>query len=401
VSVLYRPVEQLISRTTAEHRARGGSDGDYLRVVAAIQGVLVVLALLVGLALRGPLEDGLFGGERAFYWVFVISVPAYAVSYFARGVLSGHARFGGYGALMLGESVIRCLFALTVALGLASGHIVVAVGIAAAPLASLVIVPAIALLRRGTPATPAGAGERALTLGGGSAFAASVLLINASEQAFLNGGPLIVNATAASAGAVVAGYAFNVLLIARAPLQLFQAVQAAILPHLSFLRARGETDPFRASVHATLAAIGVFAGAVALVMAVAGSTVMRLLFGEGPDYANAGLALIALGMGAYLCASTLSQAALAGLRAGRASGAWVVAAAVFCTAVALPRPDDVVLRLEIAFTVAACLLAVLLHRLLPRAADAVSPPPPSSASGGSASPGPGRRRGPARSGPPG
>jgi O-antigen/teichoic acid export membrane protein len=211
------------------------------------------------------------------------------------------------------------------------------------------------------------AGDPALTIGGGAGFTASVLLITLSEQAFLNAGPLLINATAATAGAVLAGFAFNVLLIARAPLQLFQAVQAAILPHLSFLRARGETDPFRASVHATLAAIGVFAAAVAVVMAVAGSAVMTLLFGSGPDYENAGLALIALGMGAYLCGSTLSQAALAGRRTGAASVAWLASAAVFATAVALPRPADAILRLEIAFTASACLLALLLHRLLPRA----------------------------------
>ena len=51
------------------------------------------------------------------------------------------------------------------------------------------------------------------------------------------------------------GFTFNVLLIARAPLQLFQAVQTSILPHLTRLGARGETDPFRRSVNVTLVAI--------------------------------------------------------------------------------------------------------------------------------------------------
>ena len=62
------------------------------------------------------------------------------------------------------------------------------------------------------------------------------------------------------------------LLIARAPLQLFQAIQTSILPHLTRLGARGETDPFKRSVNVTLTAIAGFAGAVALVMAVAGPT---------------------------------------------------------------------------------------------------------------------------------
>ena len=55
-----------------------------------------------------------------------------------------------------------------------------------------------------------------------------------SEQTFLNAGPLLVNATA---GAAAAGFIFNVLMIARAPLQLFQAVSTSLLPHLTRLRA--------------------------------------------------------------------------------------------------------------------------------------------------------------------
>ena len=43
----------------------------------------------------------------------------------------------------------------------------------------------------------------------------------------------------AVAGAAVAGAVFNVLLITRAPLQLFQAVQTSLLPHLTGLE---ETD---------------------------------------------------------------------------------------------------------------------------------------------------------------
>ena len=87
-----------------------------------------------------------------------------------------------------------------------------------------------------------------------------------SEQTFLNAGPLLVKATEGSGGAALAGFTFNVLLIARAPLQLFQAVQTSILPHLTRLRAGGERDPFARSVNLTLTAIAAFAACVALVM---------------------------------------------------------------------------------------------------------------------------------------
>ena len=66
----------------------------------------------------------------------------------------------------------------------------------------------------------------------GGGFAAAVLLIMFSEQAFLNAGPLIARGLQ---GAAAAGFIFNVLMIARAPLQLFQAVSTSILPHLTSL----------------------------------------------------------------------------------------------------------------------------------------------------------------------
>ncbi len=97
VSVLYRPVEQLLSRTIAERDAHGRTGSEHLRVAASIQLALGALFAVAALALRGPLQDDLFGGSETLYWVLVASVLAYAVSYFARGFLAGSRRFGLYG----------------------------------------------------------------------------------------------------------------------------------------------------------------------------------------------------------------------------------------------------------------------------------------------------------------
>ncbi len=144
-----------------------------------------------------------------------------------------------------------------------------------------------------------------------------------SEQTFLNAGPLLVKATEGARGAALAGFAFNVLLIARAPLQLFQAIQTSILPHLTRLRASGETDPFRRSVNLTLIAIAGFAGCVALVMLAVGPWLMGVVFGGDFDYERGGLVLVSIGMGLYLSAATLNQALLAHGRARQAAIAWV------------------------------------------------------------------------------
>jgi O-antigen/teichoic acid export membrane protein len=368
VSVLYRPVEQLLSRTIADHDARGVAGTEHLRIAATIQLALAAVFLVGALALRGPIEDDLFGGSSALYWILVVAVLAYAASYFARGYLAGHRLFPLYGGLVLMEATSRCLFALAVAIGIAEGQTAVALGMAAAPIVSLAVVPP-ALARRIAPqeSSEPEPTEPVFTLAKGMGFAAAVLLVMVCEQTFLNAGPLLVKATADSGGAALAGFTFNVLLIARAPLQLFQAVQTSILPHLTRLRATGHTDPFARSVNVTLTAIGAFAGAVALVMLAAGPQVMDLLFGGDFDYERGGLVLVSIGMGLYLSAATLNQALLAHARARQSAACWVACAAAFVLFLVLVEFDDRVLQVEVAFTAAAALLSSSLYALYRRA----------------------------------
>jgi O-antigen/teichoic acid export membrane protein len=382
VSVLYRPVEQLLSRTIADHDARRIAGTEHLRIAATIQLALGVAFAVVALVLRDPIENDLFGGSSTLYWVLLVAVLAYAASYFARGYLAGHRLFPLYGGLVLMEASSRCLFALAVAIGIAEGQSAVALGMAAAPIVSLAVVPP-ALARRLAPsaATPdadpalldaaareePAAREPEFTLARGAGFAAAVLLIMLCEQTFLNAGPLLVKATEDNGGAALAGFTFNVLLIARAPLQLFQAIQTSILPHLTRLRASGESDPFRRSVNLTITAIVAFAGSVALVMLVAGPQVMDLLFGGDFDYERGGLVLVAIGMGLYLSAATLNQALLAHGMAAHASACWAGAAAGFVLFLLLADFDDRVFQVELAFVAAAALLSAALYGLYRRA----------------------------------
>jgi O-antigen/teichoic acid export membrane protein len=375
VSVLYRPVEQLLSRTIADRDARGIEGTEHLRVAATIQLALGVLFAVVALALRGPIQDNLFAGSSTLYWILIATVLAYAASYFARGFLAGHHRFGLYGGLVLMEASSRCLFALAVAVGIAEGQDAVALGMAAAPIVSLAVVPW--ALGRGLRAAPAsatgetelerGAGlEPQFTLAHGSGFAVAVLAIMLSEQTFLNAGPLLVEASEGARGAALAGFTFNVLLIARAPLQLFQAIQTSILPHLTRLRAAGETDPFKRSVNLTLVAIAGFAACVALVMLAIGPLLMDLVFGDKFDYERLGLVLVSIGMGLYLGAATLNQALLAHGRAAHAACAWALCAAGFSVFLLVGDFDDRVLQVEIAFVGAAAGLGMLLYLLYRR-----------------------------------
>jgi O-antigen/teichoic acid export membrane protein len=385
ISILFRPVEQLLSRTIAARQARGEPIGDALRVAATIQLGLAAAFAVAALALRGPLQDDLLSGSATLYWILVAAVLAFGASFFARGFLAGSRRFVLYGALLLAESTARMAFSLAVAVGIANGQTAVALGIVAAPVLSLTVVPLAfagrAVSRRAAPPAAPRAGGTQFTLAHGGGFAAAVLLIMMSEQSLLNAGPLIVRGLE---GAAAAGFIFNVLMIARAPLVLFQAVATSLLPHLTRLRASGDAadaGAFEMSVRTTLTAIGAFAALVALVVAIAGPELMQLAFGTKFTYDRAGLLIVTAGMGFYLSSGTLNQAALAQGQVRAAAVRWVICAAGFVAWNFVPVFDEF-RRVEVGFAGAAALLCALLYLLyrhpprIPRPEDIVAPGSP-------------------------
>jgi O-antigen/teichoic acid export membrane protein len=393
ISVIYRPVEQLLSRTIAQRRARGQAEQP-LRIPGAIQASFALLFLIAALALHEQLVDHVFDHYAALYDVLVVGTLAYAASYFARGWLAGHEYFALYGGLVLMEALARICFPLAVAVGIASGQSVVAAGIAAAPLVSLIVVPAAFVRAReerrqalsaaprsvheadatlaeapittdeadaalagpaaeGVQEAVAHSGEE-LSLRRGTGFAAWVSGIMLSEQTLLNAAVLTVAATSRTA---LAGVVFNVLLIARAPLQLFQAIQTSLLPHLTGLDATESHAAFDRAVRVTVLAIAAFAGAVALGLLAIGPFVMSHLFGQHHSYDRFGLALIGVGMGLHLVSGTLNQAALARNRTRAAACCWMLTAALFLAWMLSPVIGEQLLRTEIGYAGATAVLA--------------------------------------------
>jgi O-antigen/teichoic acid export membrane protein len=359
MSVIYRPVEQLLSRTIADRRARGLEGGHPLRTPATIQASLAAAFLVVALAFHGPIEDGLFDGEASLYWILIGAALAYAASYFARGYLAGHQWFGLYGGLVLFEALSRFCFPVAVAVGIASGETAVALGILAAPLASLLVIPW--ALRR-HEATAAGAAvERSRgAMRASAGFAGAVAAIQLAEQTLLNAAVLLVP------DSDKAGIVFSALLIARAPLQLFQAVQTSLLPHLAGLEATEGHEAFGRAIRQTVLVIAGFAGAVALGLLAIGPFVMDVVFPSDTTYGRVGLAVIAIGMGLHLTAGTLNQAALARGRAHLAAAAWLVAAGLFVIWMLVPVVSDELARAEVGYAGAAGVLCVMLYVLYQR-----------------------------------
>ncbi len=401
-SAIYRPIEQLLSRTIADRQARGESE-HRLGVAVTIQLTFAALFAIAVLALHSPIQQHVFNGYASLYWVLVGGTLAYAGSYFARGWLAGHEYFALYGGLVLMESVTRVLFAVAVAVGIASGETTVALGIAAAPFVSLLVIPA-AFARRGreragggAPASPdeaadaetasaleaasglgvesslesdphatpvtasageEGQGSEQLTAGSGTRFALAVSGIQLSEQTILNAAVLVV--AASSRNPALSGIVFYVLLIARAPLQLFQAIQTSLLPHLTGLEVTEGHAAFSRAIRITLVTIAGFAVLVALGLLVVGPFAMHRFFGPNYPYTRLGLAVVGVGMGMHLTAGTLNQAALARDQARWASVCWGIAAIAMVAWMVLPAVSDQLTRAEIGYAGATGLLSVML-----------------------------------------
>src|SRR3954468_13145041 len=76
ISIIYRPVEQLLSHTISSRRALG-HEGHPLRVPLTIQASAAAMFLVAALALRDPIQNDLFDGSAELYWVLVVAVLAY------------------------------------------------------------------------------------------------------------------------------------------------------------------------------------------------------------------------------------------------------------------------------------------------------------------------------------
>jgi O-antigen/teichoic acid export membrane protein len=365
ISTLYRPIEQLLSRHISERLVKGKPVGQPMRVASTIQLGLSLFFAIVALALRGPIQDGVLEGNEALYWVFFSSVLFYAASYFARGFLAGEQRFGLFVAMILSESCFRTIFAVMVAIGILSGQSAVAIGITAAPALSLLVVP-FAFARRAQKERQAAAvvdapADDDFSLAHGGGFAAAVLVIMFSEQAFLNAGPLI---TRGLQGAAAAGFIFNVLMLARAPLQLFQSVSTSILPHLTSLHASDDAEAereFRHTVKMVLLGIAAFTALVVVVVLIGGPKLMQIAFSKKFTYDRAGLLLVAVGMGLYLSSVTVNQACIAQGQVRRAAVRWIGCAALFIGWNFVPLVSDQFRRVEIGFLLAAGALYGLLY----------------------------------------
>jgi O-antigen/teichoic acid export membrane protein len=354
--LLFRPLEQTVSRTVADLVARGADARSAVRTTAWLGGGVAVAACLACVAAWGPLTDGLFGGRPELTIALVAGLAGYALSYFARGLAGGVRWFGGYGLVLLADGGIRLIVALPLLLWASTTLAGIAIAAAAVggALAPLLSRDRGALLKVGGDVV-----SEPFKFGAAARFAAPAAVMAGCEQILLSGGPLIVLIRGGNGAAATAGVLFAAALLVRAPVFLFQGVAASLLANFTTYRAQGD----HARLHAATVKVAMICAGVAVLGAVgaliAGPFAMDILYGAGFEATRGDLALLSLGIGGFLAASTFSQALLASDEAGAAAWRWALATIVFVI-LELTLPGAAFTRVAVGFAVAGVLVGLLL-----------------------------------------
>jgi O-antigen/teichoic acid export membrane protein len=333
----FLPLEQEVSRALAARRALGTGTGPVVRR-AALFGVIICAALVGGTMIGSPLLVAkLFDHDWLLLVGLLIGMVGYCIELLARGTFSGLGRFGPYSVVIGAEGLVRFL--------ICAGLAVFGVGYAGWYGLALGIAPlvAVALAMRGqrnlvTEGPDAPWSELSSALG--ALLAGSVL-----AMALVNGGPIAMKILAHKGEDELVSRFFTAVIIARIPLFLFQAVQAALLPKLSALASAGRFDEFKAGFRRLVIVIGGF-GVVAVAVAwVIGPACIKILYGGDFELEHRTVGLLAAGSVLFMLAQAMAQAVIALGGHTKMALTWVMSVVAFVVVTA--AGNDLYLRVEL------------------------------------------------------
>jgi len=337
---VFLPLEQEVGRGLSARRVRGVGGAPVVRRAGLLGGAFALtLAIVILVAsVTTDFVHNKFNGHEGLLVCLVVALFTFGIEFLSRGVFAGMGRFGAYGLSLGAEGVIRLLPCVPLALAGVTNPVWYGLCLAIPPL----LATGVALYGQTglmVPGPPARWSELSSNLGyllGGS------LLAQVLSYAPFLGAQVLAQP---DQKALVADFAVG-LFLARMPILLFQAVQAALLPKLSTLVAAGRDDEFQNGVR-KLVTIVIGIGVLGVVLGgLIGPFVGKILFGAKFNLSNADVALLAAGSGLFILALTLSQAliSLSGHRESMAAWFMGLLAFVAVTAVA---SDDLFLRVEL------------------------------------------------------
>ena len=336
---IFLPLEQEVGRALAHRRALHQGGRPVVHRVLILGAILATIVTIGLIALSPILTSSLFDDNWSVMIALIVAFLAYAPAHLARGVCSGSGRFRPYAVVMGSDGLVRII--ACVALSAAGVKLVGAYAfvVALAPIVGVVLVLSRGSLRT-DPGPPADWQEVTPNLGW-------LLIGSILAAALVNAGPLATDLLASpSQSAEVTEFA-QAVLMARIPLFLFQAVQAALLPRLARLAAAGDLDEFRAGFRRLMLAVcGV--GLIGTVGAfVLGPTIFTRLFEDtGSLDMRRTLTLLALGSAFYMVAMGTAQAVIALHGHALVAIGWTVGVIAFLVVTAIAG-NDLFLRVEL------------------------------------------------------
>lgn len=351
----FLPIEQEVGRALAHRRELGQGGRPVVRKVIPLAVIFAALVSTIVLIGSPWITKDFFEKNWVVTASLLVAFLAYAPTHLARGICSGSGRFVDYGIVMGFDGatrIIGCIALWVVGVEVVGAYAMV---VAAAPLLGVAIVLSRGALRTedGPPASWAEITPNLGWLLGGSVLAA----------ALVNAAPIGVDILADSTQAEAVTQFGNGVILARVPLFLFQAIQAALLPRLARLAAHGDLSEFRVAFRRlviTVVGIGVLGvGGSALV----GPKVLDVVYEGGLDRRT--LTLLALGSALYMLALGTSQAVIALHGHKWVTVGWAVAMVTFIVVTWLAS-DDLFLRVEAA-AVASSAAALIVFGLALRA----------------------------------
>jgi O-antigen/teichoic acid export membrane protein len=350
------PFEQDVSRRLVARRVNGVG-GRPVVVRAVLIGVaLVSMGALVVLAASPWLIDRLFNGEPLLVVGLILGMLGYLAANLTEGTLSGNGRFARYGTFLGGETLIRVAMLLVcLAIGVrTAGPIGLALG--GAPLVMAVAV----LWRQGDLVPPGPPVAWRDLIGSLSSLLTAALL----SFAIINGPPVLLQLIAGPDQSAEVGVFTAALIVARVPLLLWQAIQAALLPGLAKLASQDGIPELRRGVTRLTAVVFVLVVVGTVVSFAIGPQVIELLFGSAYPIDHRTVGLLALASGGFVLATALALAivALGGTR--EVPIGWATGFVVMVVVVSLG--GDALLRVELAFVAATWSATVVMALLLRR-----------------------------------
>lgn len=341
----FLPLEQELGRALAHRRAIGDGTAPVVRKVVQLGAVLVAIVVLAIVVASPLIASNYFDGDWWMVVALVGTFVAYAPAHLARGVCSGSGRFRDYAVIMGSDGVVRILLCIALAIVGIKAAGAYGLAIAISPLFAVGYV-----WRRGALQPIPRVQEDGAVDDGSEASWSEVtpnlgwlLLGSVFAASLLNAGPITMTLLATdNEKNFVTTFSYGVLL-ARVPLFLFQAVQAALLPGLSRLAARGELVEFRAGMKrlaAVVVAVGVVGTGGAFLL---GPLAIELVYDA--ELGGRTLAALALASGVYMMALALGQAVIALKGHALVALGWGMGVATFVMVTWLSS-DDLFRRIE-------------------------------------------------------